>query len=93
MLIPGFSHFTVRLFGDRPSRVKFSGDSGLVWKTTVSASDMVLRVSKTQTDRTATLKLVADGKESRRKVVTVEPIWCFTAKSRFTCWWDSYHLE
>ena len=69
----GFSHFTVRLFGDLASRFKVEGGSGLVWKTIVSASDIVLRVSKTQTELTDTVKLVAGERESRRKVVTAKP--------------------
>ena len=69
----GFSHFTVRLFGDLASRFKFEGGSGLVWKTIVSASDIVFSVSKTQTELTDTVKLVAEERESRRKVVTAEP--------------------
>ena len=52
---------------------KFEGGSGLVWKTIVSASDIVFSVSKTQTELTDTVKLVAEERESRRKVVTAEP--------------------
>ena len=69
----GFSHFTVRLFGDLASRVRLEGGSGLVWKTIVSASDTVLRVSKTQTELTDTVTFVEAGRESRRKFVTEDP--------------------
>ena len=49
------------------------GGSGLVWKTIVSASDTVLRVSKTQTELTDTVTFVEAGRESRRKFVTEDP--------------------
>ena len=83
-VIPGLSHFTVRLLDVLPSSTRPVGGSGTVRTTTCSMSESVLRVSNTQTHWMVTMNSVAEGSWSRRKEGREVLDRCFTATSRLT---------